>query len=393
MKEKIAICTPGFAPVPAVKGGAVETLITYLIEENEKEHKYDIDLYTIYDDKIKNIKYKYTNIYTVKKNRLYSKLSWVFNGITRRLKLNIVLLDFLEDYVRKVRKHKYDKIIIENNMILYKKIYKNYKYKTKFYYHQHNNMDEPGKTKYYAKFISKTAEEIMFVSNNVKEAFNKATNTSVGKVFYNCVDFEKFDVKINGNRKKYREKLKLGDNEFNFLFSGRICSDKGIMELYEAFLKLNKKYPNVTLSIIGADFSNIKNKYQNKLIEKCKNTNIKIYEFMKYDKLIKYIVSADCIVIPSIYNEAFGVVALEAMAMKKAIIATRAGGLTEPLANNSAVIIDRENIVENLYNSMEKIYLNKKYAEKIAANAYERVCSIKEFNKNNYFKNFINFIN
>ena len=34
---KCAIITPGFLPVPAVDGGAIEMLVTNLIEANEKE--------------------------------------------------------------------------------------------------------------------------------------------------------------------------------------------------------------------------------------------------------------------------------------------------------------------------------------------------------------------
>ncbi len=196
MKEKIAICTPGFAPVPALKGGAVETLITYLIEENEIKDVYDIDLYTICDKGLNDIKYKNTSIYQIRKNKFHSFISRVINGITRRIKVNICAIDFDENYVKELNKHKYDKIIVENNMLLYKTIYKKYKYKTKFYYHQHNNMNEPGKTKHYAKIIAKSAEDIMFVSQNVKEKFNEETKTNVGRVFYNCIDFNKFNYKI-----------------------------------------------------------------------------------------------------------------------------------------------------------------------------------------------------
>ena len=46
---KLAIVSPGFVPVPAVKGGAVEQLIEYVINANEIYHKYDIYLYKIND--------------------------------------------------------------------------------------------------------------------------------------------------------------------------------------------------------------------------------------------------------------------------------------------------------------------------------------------------------
>lgn len=51
---KLAIISPNILPVPALDGGAVEELTTYIIEENEESHRYDIDLYTIdNDDRLK----------------------------------------------------------------------------------------------------------------------------------------------------------------------------------------------------------------------------------------------------------------------------------------------------------------------------------------------------
>ena len=56
--KKLAIITPGFVPVPAVKGGAIEQLIEYFIDGNEIVHKYDIDLFTINDNLLDNKIYK-----------------------------------------------------------------------------------------------------------------------------------------------------------------------------------------------------------------------------------------------------------------------------------------------------------------------------------------------
>ena len=60
---KIAIITPGFSPVPAVKGGAIENLIQMILNENEKKNKLEIDLLGVYDEKAfqESIKYKNTN--------------------------------------------------------------------------------------------------------------------------------------------------------------------------------------------------------------------------------------------------------------------------------------------------------------------------------------------
>ena len=74
---KLAIISPGFVPVPAVKGGAVEQLIEYIVTANELYHKYDIDLYTVDDPLLNNFTYKYTNLIKVpskSKINLYSRI-------------------------------------------------------------------------------------------------------------------------------------------------------------------------------------------------------------------------------------------------------------------------------------------------------------------------------
>ena len=76
MNLRLAIISPGFVPVPAVKGGAIEQLIEYFIDGNELEHKYDIDLYTVNDKLLDNKKYKYTNL--IKIDNKQKKLTWHF---------------------------------------------------------------------------------------------------------------------------------------------------------------------------------------------------------------------------------------------------------------------------------------------------------------------------
>ena len=47
---KILIISPADLPIPATKGGAIETLVTYVLNENEEKNKLDIDVITPYQD-------------------------------------------------------------------------------------------------------------------------------------------------------------------------------------------------------------------------------------------------------------------------------------------------------------------------------------------------------
>lgn len=78
------------------------------------------------------------------------------------------------------------------------------------------------------------------------------------------------------------------------------------------------------------------------------------------------------------------------MAMAKPIIATKSGGLTEPIDNSCAIIIEKdEKMVDDLYKAMEKMYLNPELRKEYRENGYNRCHSIKEFDKDNYFDNFL----
>ena len=55
-KTKVLIMTPGILPVPSVRGGAVEKLITDLLDGNEIRNKLDITVVTIADGEIRSDK-------------------------------------------------------------------------------------------------------------------------------------------------------------------------------------------------------------------------------------------------------------------------------------------------------------------------------------------------
>lgn len=397
-KEKISIVTPGYGPVPAVNGGAVETLISYIVDSNEKEHQFDIDLYTIDDDKLSDFNFKFTNLIRIKKNKIFSFLCKGVNFVLRKLKINFVVLDFAKTIVSDINKKECSKIVVENNMLLYKKIYKSYAKKhpkCKFYFHLHNDIGSPGKTVSNAKFIAKTADEIIFVSNAMKKSFMDKTGVNKGVVLYNSVDFNLYNLDFAESRNDYRSDYNIPNTSYNYLYIGRIYEGKGLIELIRAFDTLAAKHQNVSLAIVGFRKKGNRNFYERKVLDLVSKSkaDIRVYDFASADVVRRHIVASDCVVIPSVCNEAFGVVALEAMAMKKTIISTNAGGLIEPLDEKSAVIIDRNDMEKNLYDAMKKVCSHRKSSKEMADYAYKRVHEIPEFDKSNYFGLFCRAIN
>ena len=77
------IGTPDY-PIPAIRGGAIQTLVTALIDKNEENPKFNITIYTINDSELNDIKYKNTDIIGIKLTSL-GKLKLIIRKILRRL--------------------------------------------------------------------------------------------------------------------------------------------------------------------------------------------------------------------------------------------------------------------------------------------------------------------
>ncbi len=390
---EVAIITTGKLPVPAVKGGAVEVLTDYLIKGFEKEKNCNLDIYTIKDKELGKIKVnKKTNIIQIHYHKLSYFICRCINYLFKMLKKDIVIFPYDLKIANKMKNKQYDYIIIENNLYVYRNVYSKYKKensKTKFIFHMHNTLSDNRSKKAY-QFIAKTADKIIFVSKFLRDECFKICKSNNAEVLYNCINFDIFNLE-----RDLSLDFKLHNNDFNFIYTGRITEEKGILELVQAFKKLNKEFANTNLIIVGSKIfgNNKKDDFSKKISSEVNNSNIHITGYVKPNDIPKYLNIADVVVIPSIWEEPFGVVALEAMAMKKAIIATNSGGLTEPLNKECAIIVEKNNLVNNLYQAMKKLYLDTKLCKKIGNNGYSHVCNQSEFNLKNYYDNFVKIIN
>ena len=190
-----------------------------------------------------------------------------------------------------------------------------------------------------------------------------------------------------------KEKYKINNNDFVYMYTGRVCHEKGVLELIRAFKKVLAKVPNAKLMVVGSRWYNQidKDEYFNSLIEESEEIKDKII-FTGYiypEDMPEIYGLADVLVIPTLCQEAFGMVALEGMVMKIPIVATYSGGMTEVLEGVAYLVKKDELLVENLSNGMVEYYKNVDQRNKITEKAYRKVTATREFNKNNYYSEFI----
>lgn len=179
-------------------------------------------------------------------------------------------------------------------------------------------------------FFSKNIAVSSFVAN---ELWGKS------KVFYNFVD------------PSFR-KLSKNRNENTLLYLGRLVSDKGLDVLLKAInqIKSNGKIFNLTIIGKGPD--------ENLLYEHALQLNIlpqiNFLGILEGEQLINVLNEHKVMVIPSKWEEPFGLVALEALACGCRVVYSNTGGLPEAAGEFS--IGYNKNSVDELCNSIMRAF-------------------------------------
>lgn len=389
---RVAMITPGALPVPAIRGGAVEVLTEYIVEGNEVDKRFEIDLYTISDDELPRYNFNYTSIIPVHISFFTKIINRICNTFYLVLHKRKWKTSFNRAVLKIIKNQEYDLVIIQNNLLIYEEIYKKTNNK-RIVYVMHNDVNDGDAThKRMAEFMGKTAYKILAVSTYTKNNFLEICKEANVEVLYNCVDFDLFN-NIDKSKFDLREKYSIDKDDYLFMFSGRIDRYKGVLELIKAFEQLDAD--NTKLLVVGKswfDESQIKNDYTKEVIKESELISDKVIftGLIPYKKMPLIYKMADCLVIPSIWEEPFGVVALEGMISKLPIISTKSGGLVEVLDSSYSVLINNDEfVIQSLKDAMKYAVIHKEEMIQKGEKGYNRINNWQAVKKDNYFKNFI----
>lgn len=397
--KNILIIAPEFLPIPCVEGGAIEQLIDNYLKHNAIKKTYNITVYSPYSKKItsetiqeyKNTTFRYINFNTIN----YHKNKLKYAILRRIFKKNIYPTAYckcvIENLIKNKEINKHDLIIVENqveSITTYNKLLNK-----KIILHLHNdylNTQTPNKEE-----IICALDELWGVSNFICNRGKEINPNLKTRTLYNGVNLKKFDLeKIDKKtQEEYKKQLNIKKNDIVIIYSGRIMPDKGVYELIKSFNIAKEKCKQLKLLIIGKkrDNSQYINNYCELIKKEAeKNKNDIIFKGYVEQKEIQYLYSlASMQVVPSLCNEAFGLIVVEGASMEIPLIVTNVGGIPEIVDQNSAIIIEKENIVNNIANAITQLYNNKEYSNKLVSNATKK---IKKFDIKQYTKNFENCI-
>ncbi len=389
---RIAITMANALPVPSVMGGAVEELITILAEQNEVQKKAIIEIFSPYHAQAKKIsaKWKYTKVHYIKNDYFWNHVK---GSISSRLfhKELFPYGQYCAKIFDSLLKNNYDKIVAANFgydeafRLLDGKIDKSKLY---IYIHYHYLATEN---------IKYNFSKVLAVSDYINQEWLRTCAPAKYQSYTvrNCVKTERFARKSSvQDRNELRAKLGLSDDDFVVSYTGRISQEKGVLELLQAIAKCNLE--KVKLLLVGSTYfaTDRKSEYEKEVEKLLESIGDKVVKtgYVANEELYRYYQISDVQVMPSLCEEACGLVAIEGMLSGVPLIVTNSGGLVEYVDPECAVILDKEDkekLITDIAHSIETLYNDPNARKKMSEHGMERG---KMFNPKRYYDEFIDAV-
>ena len=181
------------------------------------------------------------------------------------------------------------------------------------------------------------------------------------------VDITRFAPPQPEQRVIVRQQAGLADSNVLFLYVGRLALDKGLLDLAQAFDHVWQQYPQARLMIVGPDEEGVLARMDQLKLVSRKAITVHGYtgtpeHFMRM---------ADVVCLPS-YREGFGMVLLEAAAMRVATMASRIYGISDAVEEGVTGLLHPPADVAAIELTMLQLLLNPGLRDQLAAAGMQR---------------------
>ncbi len=243
--------------------------------------------------------------------------------------------------------HKQTKIIeIHNRPEIFHFIKKqNSYYKLILVFHNNPLLIRGSKKIHERKNILNKCSNIIFVSKWVQKKFFEGLDSKKSKkcsVIYPAI--------------KRLNKLPKKDNIITFI--GKLNKSKGYDLAGVAVVNILNKYKNWKAVFAGNE--------EREKYNFC-HKNLKIYKWLSHDKILKLLKKSSICLVPSVWEEPFGRISMEASIYGNAVILSNKGGLSE----TSKYHIKLKNLhVNNIFKEINNLILDKKKLSKLQKKSF-----------------------
>jgi glycosyltransferase involved in cell wall biosynthesis len=357
------ICTEKL-PLPAVRGGAIQTMIDGVTPFLAKHH--DLTIFSITDPLLPDRETKNTIHYI----RFPSE-------------------NYADDVARELTRHDFDVIHVfnrPNQIIKYKKAAPC----SRFILGLHNEMLSEAKiSDELGQEVVRSVDQIATISNYIKKTVVDRFPEAASKiqVVYSGIDLDRFTPSWTRQgaeiRQRMRQKYAINYQKV-ILFVGRLSRSKGPHLLIEAMKQVVAIHPDTELVIVGGKwFSDDRvNPYIRSLYEQAAPLGDHVH-FTKYvpsEQIPELFSIADIFVCSSQWQEPLARVHYEAMAAGVPIITTNRGGNAEVIKNmDNGLLLYDYNKIHSFVGSIDFLLSNPQTAETLAHHGRHYVTDRHQF--------------
>jgi len=359
-KQTILHITPFFSP----NIGGVETHLFDLINESDKIG-------------YKNIILTYSPITTPKviwkakeqfgRNSFVRRFFWIgFNLFHRLEKHPFLNLIYITPYllirstiwlvihkpkIKVVHSHGINGAIIG---IILKKIFNLPKHIVSIYSSYDNVPVNNTSSRFMVSILNSTDKVLTQSQKSVRQLITMGVKSERIDLYRHWIDLKQFKPL---NKSFLRKKFSV-DNRFSVIFIGRMIPKKGAVMLAEIASQL----PEINFLFVGEgpDYDTLK-----KMSLSYKN--IRLFGNVSYSHLHLYYNLADVFCIPSLYEEGWGRVIMEALACGLPVVASNRGAIPEVVDESVALIVNPTQ--EQIKKSILKLYKDREFFLKLKLNS------------------------
>ena len=387
-RPRVLLVPPPDLPVPAVQGGAVETLLTHLIRENERQGKLELLCASVPDEAARRAAegLQHTKMLYIARPHGHRRY-WPMVFVERCLGIAAPY----DPWYQKVQLSLAleppgpDLIVAEGGNLTQCSAISRMFGRRRCLAHLH------GQTAC-SPVMDTIYGGILALSEFIRDDYLKTRTLDPKRayIWYNCVDTQRF--RPGPPPLALRTRLGFGDRDFVVLFCGRLDPDKGIHKLMEALALL--PVPQIKLLIVGSPFfgRTQQSSFLRRLEQQARalGNRVQFTGYIPNEDLPDYYRLADLVCVPTLVEEAAGLVAVEAMACGRPVLATRSGGMPEYLEGSQAMLVERgENIADQLAWSIRMLYEHPALCAEMGAAGAKRA---KDFSVERYYNEFVRIV-
>ncbi|MEA3344345.1 MAG: glycosyltransferase family 4 protein, partial [Patescibacteria group bacterium] len=235
------------------------------------------------------------------------------------------------------------------------------------------------------KIAAKCSDIIFFVNKEDMETANreKICDSNLMRYFGGGINLSKFNLYKFSEEFIISKKKELGLS-LNFKIIGivgRLVKEKGYLDLFQAFKKIIKVFPNTMLLIIGQLEPEKSDKFKPDIVKNYGIEKNVIFLGERIDTNELYALM-DVFVLPS-YREGLGISVIEASAMERSVVATDIRGCREAVENHKTGILVPVKDSEALAQAIIYLLENPEIAREMGRQGREK--ALKEFDENIVF--------